>query len=107
MGTDGADEQTGPEMLTRQTVGLHFEVSDVILAAVALCAHALLPGSHGDGPSLGVDLLRDALQIPQRRTVLPLRRRQFGLALIHQPLQMLQGINPKVVRLSPEAANYI
>lgn len=88
--TDGADEQSISEILTGQTVGLHFEVSDIIIASVPLCAYTLLPGSHGEGPSLGVDLLRDTLQIAQRCTVLRLRRHEFGLTLIHQPLQVLQ-----------------
>lgn len=91
--TGGADEQASPGTLTGQTVGLHFEVSDVIVVgSVPLCAYALLPGSHGEGPPLGVDLLGDALQIPQRCAVLRLRRHQFGLTLIHQSLQVLQKI---------------
>lgn len=103
--TDGADERTLPEILTRQTVGLHFEVSDIIIASVPLCAYTLLPGSYGEGPSMGVDLLGDTLQIPQRCAVLCLRRHEFGLTLIHQSLQVLQRINRNVVWLSSEVAN--
>lgn len=95
--TGGADEQASPGILTGQTVGLHFEVSDVIVVgSVPLCAYALLPGSHGEGPPLGVDLLGDALQIPQRCAVLRLRRHQFGLTLVHQSLQVLQKIEKNV-----------
>lgn len=43
--------------LTRQTVRLHLEVGDVVAAAVAFCSNSLLPGAHGEGTSLGVDLL--------------------------------------------------
>lgn len=104
--TGGADEQMSPRILTGQTVGLHFEVSDVIvIGAVPLCAHALLPGPHGEGPSLGVDLLGDALQIPQRCAVLRLRRHQFGLTLVHQSLQVLQKIEKSVASYKKEVAN--
>lgn len=49
--------------LTRQAVRLHLEVSNVVAAAVPLGTYALLPGSHGDGAPLGVNLLRDALEV--------------------------------------------
>lgn len=96
----GVNEQTIPEILTRQPVGLHFEVGDVIVACVPLRAYTLLPGSHGEGPSLGVDLLGDTLQIPQGCTVLRLRRHEFCLTLFHEWLQLLWEINRNVVWVS-------
>lgn len=49
--------------LTRQAVGLHLEICDVVVAAISLRTYTLLPGSHGDGASLGMDLLRNAFKI--------------------------------------------
>jgi len=77
--------------LTRQAVGLHGEAGDVLVGPVPLRPDALLPGAHGEGAPLGVDLFGDALQVAQRGAVVGLRGQKFGLTLIHVALELLRG----------------
>ena len=79
-------------LLTGQAVRLHLEVGDVLVAlAVAVRAHASLPGRRGEGGApLGVDLLGDGLQVTERRAVRRLGRGELGLPLVHAPLQLLR-----------------
>lgn len=49
--------------LTWQAVWLHLEIGDVIVAAISLRTYTLLPGSHGERASLGMNLLRDAFEV--------------------------------------------
>lgn len=76
--------------LTGYFIRLHLEAGDVISGnAVALGAHATLPGAGGVSPSL-MDLIGDGLQVPEGCFIVSFGLRQMGLALIHILLQVLQ-----------------